>query len=88
MLPTRLCSAPFTLEGPARTFERRESVVRACDNVLASHHRGEPHDPLGDQLRVLDDAGSTEIHPTIAWAKLKSLADGARLATKQLWGHG
>jgi 5-methyltetrahydropteroyltriglutamate--homocysteine methyltransferase len=31
-------------------------------------------------------ASSTEIHPTIAWAKLKALTDGARLATKQLWG--
>jgi 5-methyltetrahydropteroyltriglutamate--homocysteine methyltransferase len=25
------------------------------------------------------------VHPQIAWAKLKSLADGARLASKQLW---
>jgi 5-methyltetrahydropteroyltriglutamate--homocysteine methyltransferase len=26
------------------------------------------------------------VHPQIAWAKLKTLAEGARLATKQLWG--
>ena len=25
-------------------------------------------------------------HPTIAWAKFQALAEGARLATKQLWG--
>jgi 5-methyltetrahydropteroyltriglutamate--homocysteine methyltransferase len=25
------------------------------------------------------------VHPEIAWAKLKTLADGAALATKQLW---
>jgi 5-methyltetrahydropteroyltriglutamate--homocysteine methyltransferase len=25
-------------------------------------------------------------HPQIAWAKLQSLADGAALATKKLWG--
>ena len=30
-------------------------------------------------------AGSLEIHPTIVWAKLQSLVEGARLATKQLW---
>jgi len=30
-------------------------------------------------------AGSTEIHPTIAWAKLRALVEGARLATRQLW---
>ena len=26
------------------------------------------------------------VHPEIAWAKLRALAEGARLATKQLWG--
>jgi 5-methyltetrahydropteroyltriglutamate--homocysteine methyltransferase len=26
------------------------------------------------------------IHPQLAWAKLQSLADGARLASRQLWG--
>ena len=30
-------------------------------------------------------AGSTEIHPSIAWAKLQALVDGARLASAQLW---
>lgn len=25
------------------------------------------------------------VHPQIAWAKLQSLADGAKLATKRLW---
>jgi 5-methyltetrahydropteroyltriglutamate--homocysteine methyltransferase len=30
-------------------------------------------------------AGSTEIHPSIAWAKLKSLTDGARRASARLW---
>jgi 5-methyltetrahydropteroyltriglutamate--homocysteine methyltransferase len=30
-------------------------------------------------------AGSKEVHPSIVWAKLKALADGARLASKQLW---
>src|SRR6186997_2061142 len=28
---------------------------------------------------------SPEVHPTIVWAKFKALAEGARLATKQLW---
>ena len=25
------------------------------------------------------------VHPTIMWAKLEALAEGARLATKALW---
>ena len=32
-------------------------------------------------------AGSTEIHPTIAWAKLPALVEGARRATRTLWGR-
>jgi 5-methyltetrahydropteroyltriglutamate--homocysteine methyltransferase len=32
-------------------------------------------------------ASSKEIHPSIVWAKLGSLADGARIATKELWGR-
>ena len=31
-------------------------------------------------------AGSDEIHPTIVWAKLEALTQGARLASKELWG--
>jgi 5-methyltetrahydropteroyltriglutamate--homocysteine methyltransferase len=26
-------------------------------------------------------------HPRIAWAKFAALVEGARLATRQLWGH-
>jgi 5-methyltetrahydropteroyltriglutamate--homocysteine methyltransferase len=31
-----------------------------------------------------------EIHPTVVWAKFQAMAEGARLATRQLWGaaHG
>ena len=30
-------------------------------------------------------AGSKEVHPSIVWAKLKALTDGARLASRELW---
>jgi 5-methyltetrahydropteroyltriglutamate--homocysteine methyltransferase len=30
-------------------------------------------------------AGSNEVHPSIVWAKFKSLVDGSRIASKQLW---
>jgi 5-methyltetrahydropteroyltriglutamate--homocysteine methyltransferase len=32
-------------------------------------------------------ATSHEIHPSIVWAKLGALTEGARIATKELWGH-
>jgi 5-methyltetrahydropteroyltriglutamate--homocysteine methyltransferase len=28
-----------------------------------------------------------EVHPTVVWAKLEALGEGARLATKELWGR-
>jgi 5-methyltetrahydropteroyltriglutamate--homocysteine methyltransferase len=30
-------------------------------------------------------AGSKEVHPSIVWAKLQALTEGARLASKELW---
>ena len=30
---------------------------------------------------------SCEVHPTVVWAKLAALAEGARLATNELWGR-
>lgn len=32
-------------------------------------------------------AGSMEVHPSIVWAKLAALAEGARLASRRLWGR-
>ena len=29
----------------------------------------------------------TEVHPTVVWAKFRAMAEGARLATQQLWGR-
>ncbi len=29
---------------------------------------------------------NTEVHPTVVWAKFQAMAEGAKLATKQLWG--
>jgi 5-methyltetrahydropteroyltriglutamate--homocysteine methyltransferase len=33
-------------------------------------------------------AGSKEVHPSIVWAKLKALAEGARIASRELWRKG
>jgi len=30
--------------------------------------------------------GARDGHPSITWAKFQAMAEGARLATKQLWG--
>ena len=31
---------------------------------------------------------SCEVHPSVVWAKLEALHEGARIATKELWGRG
>jgi methionine synthase II (cobalamin-independent) len=54
----------------------QSSVLVGRENVIA-----------GADCGFATFAGSTEIHPTIAWAKLRSLAEGARLATRHLWGR-
>jgi 5-methyltetrahydropteroyltriglutamate--homocysteine methyltransferase len=28
-----------------------------------------------------------EVHPTVVWAKFQAMAEGARLASQQLWGR-
>jgi 5-methyltetrahydropteroyltriglutamate--homocysteine methyltransferase len=33
-------------------------------------------------------AGSKEVHPSIVWAKLQALSEGARLASRELWKKG
>jgi 5-methyltetrahydropteroyltriglutamate--homocysteine methyltransferase len=30
-------------------------------------------------------AGSKEVHPSIVWAKLEALSEGARMASRELW---
>jgi len=45
------------------------------DNVLAGTDCGFAQAPF-----------TNRVHPSIMWAKLEALAEGARLATKELWG--
>jgi len=40
----------------------------------------------GSDCGFAQAAGVQRVHSTIMWAKLESLAEGARIATKQLWG--
>jgi len=32
-------------------------------------------------------AGFGPVHPSICWLKMQALAEGARIATKKLWGR-
>jgi 5-methyltetrahydropteroyltriglutamate--homocysteine methyltransferase len=42
---------------------------------------------IGNDCGFASQAGSREIDPKVAWAKFAALSEGARIATKRLWGH-
>jgi 5-methyltetrahydropteroyltriglutamate--homocysteine methyltransferase len=48
---------------------------------------GREHVIAGADCGFASFSTTCEVHPTIVWAKLASLAEGARLATKELWGR-
>ena len=66
------------VEHPELVAQRivRFAGVLGRERVIASNDCGFGTASSGDQ-----------VHEDVAWAKLQSLAEGARLATKQLWGR-
>jgi 5-methyltetrahydropteroyltriglutamate--homocysteine methyltransferase len=40
---------------------------------------------FGNDCGFASTAGNAEIPPSVAWAKLAALGDGAKLATLRLW---
>ena len=65
------------IEHPQAVADRivRFAKVAGRENVVA-----------GTDCGFATFAGSQNVHPSIAWAKLASLAEGARLASEELWG--
>jgi 5-methyltetrahydropteroyltriglutamate--homocysteine methyltransferase len=74
ILPGVVSHATNVVEHPDLVAERivRFSNVVWRENVIAATDCG-----LGGR-----------VHPDIAWAKLDSLAQGAEIASRQLWGRG
>ena len=72
LLPGVVSHATNVVEHPEVVADRIERYARAVgrESVIAATDCG-----LGGR-----------VHPQIAWAKLEALADGARLASKRLWG--
>ena len=42
----------------------------------------------GNDCGFATSAAGDEVHPDVAWAKLAAMVEGARLATRRLWGRG
>jgi 5-methyltetrahydropteroyltriglutamate--homocysteine methyltransferase len=65
------------VEHPRVVAQRIERYARAVgrENVIASTDCG-----------FSQGAFSAKIHPSITWAKLEALVEGAKLASQKLWG--
>jgi 5-methyltetrahydropteroyltriglutamate--homocysteine methyltransferase len=72
LIPGVVSHATNVVEHPEVVADRILAYAKAVgrENVIAGTDCG-----LGGR-----------VHPEIAWAKLRALAEGAKLATKQLWG--
>jgi 5-methyltetrahydropteroyltriglutamate--homocysteine methyltransferase len=67
------------VEHPELVAERLTRLARivGCENVMG-----------GTDCGFAQGAFLRRVHPSIQWAKLRALAEGAQLATRELWGAG
>ncbi len=77
LIPGVISHSTVLVEHPELVAERlcRYASVVGRQNVIA-----------GADCGFATFAGSKEVHPSIVWAKFQSLVEGARIASKQLWG--
>jgi 5-methyltetrahydropteroyltriglutamate--homocysteine methyltransferase len=78
LIPGVISHSTVLVEHPELVADRivRFAEIAGRENVIA-----------GSDCGFATFAGSREIHPSIVWAKLKALSEGAELATRQLWGR-
>jgi 5-methyltetrahydropteroyltriglutamate--homocysteine methyltransferase len=78
LIPGVISHATNIVEHPELVAQRlvRLAQVVGRDNVMAGTDCGFAQSPFAQR-----------VHPSIMWAKLKSLAEGARIATQELWGR-
>jgi 5-methyltetrahydropteroyltriglutamate--homocysteine methyltransferase len=76
LIPGVITQSTVLVEHPELVAERIERFagVVGRENVIA-----------GADCGFASFAGSTEIHPSIVWAKLGALAEGAHIASRRLW---
>jgi len=76
LIPGVVTHSNVMIEHPDAVADRIERWANAAgrENVI-----------FGNDCGFQSTAGNTEIPITIAWAKLRALGEGARIATKRLW---
>lgn len=78
IIPGVITQSTVLVEHPELVAQR---IIRFAEAV------GRENVIAGADCGFASFATSFEIHPSIVWAKLRSLVEGARLATRQLWGR-
>ena len=78
LIPGVISHATNIVEHPELVAERivRLAKIVGRENVMGGTDCGFAQSPF-----------ARRVHPTIMWAKLKSLVEGARIATQTLWGE-
>lgn len=78
LLPGVISHSTSVVEHPELVAERIVRFARLVgrENVIASSDCG-----------FAQSQGLQRVYPSIMWAKLRSLVEGGRLATKELWGR-
>jgi len=76
LIPGVITQSSVLVEHPELVADRIERFANVVgrENVIA-----------GSDCGFSTFTGSIEIHPTIVWAKLQALAEGARIASRRLW---
>jgi 5-methyltetrahydropteroyltriglutamate--homocysteine methyltransferase len=82
-LPQEKCLIPGVISHSTVLVEHPELVAeRICRFAKVV---GRERVIAGADCGFASFAGSKEVHPSIVWEKFKSLADGAKIASRQLW---
>jgi 5-methyltetrahydropteroyltriglutamate--homocysteine methyltransferase len=78
LIPGVITHSNVLVEHPELVAERigKYAEVVGRENVIA-----------GADCGFASTAETKEIHPTIVWAKFASMVEGARIASKRLWGR-
>ena len=78
LIPGVITHASNLVEHPEAIAQRigRFAAVVGRENVIA-----------GADCGFASFSTSCEVHPSVVWTKLAALGEGARLATKELWGQ-
>ena len=76
LIPGAVTHSNVTVEHPEVVADRIERWANAAgrENIM-----------VGNDCGFSSTAGNTEIPESVAWAKLRALGDGARIASQRLW---